>query len=148
MSKLGRSLAVARAVEVEQELISSSAMQRPVDGITYAEAEAILNRSRSWVGDRIRDGTLPRGPRGKKATLSRRAVEELALDQWLPRRHIPGGYWATSTEVAEILAVSTGRVRQLAEQGLLPGEQVRGKRWLFRRDQIVAAVLARRSLGR
>ena len=78
-------------------------MDRPVDGVTYREAQAILGRSRSWIGDRIRDGTLPRGPRFKRSTLSRHAVEQLALDLWTRRRHEVGGYWATADEVAQML---------------------------------------------
>ena len=86
-------------------------MNHPVDGITYAQAQRILGRSRSWIGARIRDGSLPRGPKHKRATLSRAAVEELALEQWTRRRHVPGGYWATTGEVAELLEVTGGWVR-------------------------------------
>lgn len=121
----------------------SSAMDHPVDGITYAQAQLILGRSRSWIGDRIRDGSLPRGPKHKRATLSRAAVEGLALERWTRRRHIQGGYWATPTEVAELFGVTRGWVRQLAEQDLLPGLRAQGKWWLFRREQITVIANSR-----
>lgn len=118
-------------------------MDRPIDGISYREAQVILGRSKSWIGDRVRDGTLKRGPHYKRSTLSRADVERLALAQWARRRHTPGGYWATTTEVAAMLGTTSGWVRQLAAQGLLPAERVRGRWWLFRRAQIEVLVRAR-----
>lgn len=118
-------------------------MERPVDGISYAEASVILNRSTSWIGDRLRDGTLPRGPAHMKASLSRTAVEKLALELWRPRRHVAGGYWATTTEAAEILDVTSGRVRQLIACELLPAVRASGGSWLFRREQIVVVAKGR-----
>lgn len=82
-------------------------------------------------------------PKHKRATLSRAAVEEFALERWTRRRHVPGGYWATTGEVAELLEVTRGWVRQLAERDLLPGLRIRGKWWLFRREQITVIANAR-----
>lgn len=126
-------------------MVVCGAMQRLVDGITHDDAQLILNRPMSWIDDRIRDGTLSGVPGSKRPTLSLQAVEKLALDQWLPRRHAYGGYWATCIEAAELLEVSPARVRQLAERGRLPGAQVRGKWWLFRRQQLAVVARARRA---
>lgn len=120
-------------------------MDRPVDGISYREASAILGRSKAWIGNRVRDGTLARGPHYKKSTLSRSDVEQLALDNWTLSRHIPGGYWATTCEVAEMLGTSDGWVRQLAARDLLPVERAQGRWWLFRRHQIEVVARARQA---
>lgn len=110
---------------------------RPVDGIDYAEARRILNRSTSYIGDRIRDGTLSRGPRHKQSTLSRAEVECLALKHWRPRRRVPGGYWCTRGEAAGMLGVSSSWVSQLAAQDRLPVVYPETTRHLlFRRSQI------------
>lgn len=110
--------------------------ERPIDGITYAEAQIILNRSISWIGARVLDGTLSRGPRYKKATLSRTEVEQLAVRLWRPRRHVPDGYWCTRAETAALLGVSRAWVSQLARTGRLPVLRPRVRNLLFRRAQI------------
>ena len=45
----------------------------------------------------------------------------------------------TTTEVAEILGIPRSTVHQLARRGELPARRV-GRRWIFLRDRIAAAV--------
>jgi excisionase family DNA binding protein len=45
----------------------------------------------------------------------------------------------STTEVAELLGIPKSTVHQLARQGDLPARRV-GRRWLFLRDRIAAAV--------
>src|SRR5690625_4933621 len=118
-------------------------MDRPADGIGYREATEILGRSKSWVGNRVRDGTLSRGPQFKKATLSRAGVGRLALAGRTGLHQVAGGYWVTTAEVAEMLGTSDGWVRQLAADGLLPAERAQGRWWLFRRTQVEVVARAR-----
>lgn len=129
--------------------------ERPIDGITYAEAQVILNRSISWIAERVLDGTLSRGPRYKKATLSRAEVEQLAVRLWRPRRHVPNGYWCTRNEAATILGISPAWVSQLAKTGRLPVLRPQVRNLLLRRAQIeviartwTARAQAKRTPGR
>ncbi len=54
----------------------------------------------------------------------------------------------TTKEVAEILNLTAGRVRQLAQRGLLHGRHV-GRDWVFERDHVRQfAAMPRRKSGR
>lgn len=78
------------------------------------------------------------------AFLSREVVEAIALTRWTKRHHKPGGYWATATEVAEILDVNRSRIGQLVAIGRLPELRTPTRRRLYRRAQIEVIANARR----
>lgn len=94
------------------------------DLITYDDATQIVNRSVRWLADQVHTGRL----RGSTKHLSRTEVEEVAVQDWRPDRHIPGGYWCTTSEVCEILGVNRQRVAQLDAAGKLRGYR-NAERW-------------------
>lgn len=49
----------------------------------------------------------------------------------------------SATVAARRLGVTAQRVRQLAAEGVLPGQKVDGAGWVFRADTITRAVAAR-----
>ena len=78
------------------------------------------------------------GHRARIRRLDRAEVEVLGLE----RRRPGDDYWLSSTEAAEILGVSTTRVKQLARDGRLPAVR-HGRYYRFRRHQIEVIANAR-----
>ena len=86
----------------------------------------------------VSQGVIPKAVKHAHGGLERADVERVALDRWKPGHP----YWATSTEVAELLSVTPTRVRQLVDRGFLPAVRHHG-RWFFRRHQIEVVANAR-----
>ena len=77
------------------------------------------------------DALLSRGPRRRLVALNH---EEHVQPRSLTRRDV-----LSTTEVAELLGIPRSTVHELARRGDLPARRV-GRRWLFLRDRLAAAV--------
>lgn len=109
-----------------------------VERIGVLRAAAILGcgrrRARTLLGQH---GFIGGDQLHSTATLQ--DVEKLATSGYRWNKHTsdPHSYWVTSGQAAEILGLSTARIKQLAATGRLPFEShVDGTR-LFRREQLI-----------
>lgn len=116
--------------------------------LTAAKAAEVIGCSRNHVYRLARQGRLAReGAPNKWRRYPLEAVERTALEL------LGGGggrpYWATTAEAAEaaeILGVTSERVRQLADRGRIPAVRHRA-RWFFRREQLEVVANARDCRG-
>jgi predicted XRE-type DNA-binding protein len=104
--------------------------ERPILGISGAEAATILGIRETSVSRLVRRGLLRPAPFAHKA-LDRDEVERLALERYKPGPP----YWLNTADVANLLGVSKQRVGQLVRKEFLPAVEHNGRR-LFRRDQV------------
>lgn len=106
------------------------------DRVSYAEAQLITGRSRSYLNQRVAAGRLQRDggtPRDVFNTwLSRTKCEELRLRRY--RRPMTGGHWLTRMQAAEMLGLSRGYLYRLP----LPHFQAAQGDQLLRRDDVEA----------
>jgi excisionase family DNA binding protein len=107
-------------------------------GLTAAQAAAIIGVRPQTVHQWVLNGRLPKLVRYQHGGLDLADVERLALQRWRPGHQ----YWITTTEAAQILKLSEGRVRQLVEGDRIPAVMHEG-RLLYRRAQIEVIAHAR-----
>jgi excisionase family DNA binding protein len=112
--------------------------ERPILGVSCAEAARILGVHEVTVSKYVRAGLLHRRVPKQHDGLDRTEVEKLALDQWPPGHP----YWVRTREAAELLGVSVGTVKRYARDGRLPFIERDGRRY-YRRHQLEVIADAR-----
>ncbi len=119
--------------------------ERPIDGVTLAEAAMILGCSVTGVRRLIADGALPPTDRYRHRQLARADVEVLALRiyRWRGHLDVAEAYWLTGQRAAGVLGVNVTRLNQLAVRGFLPFEVHADGPRLYRRQQLEVVAQAR-----
>ena len=112
--------------------------ERPILGVSGAEAARILDMGELSVDRRVRQGVLHKPVKRQQYALDHTEVEAYALQRWKPGHP----YWRSSHEAAEILGLTSSRVSQLARAGKIPAVRHR-RRWFFRRHQVDVVANAR-----
>ena len=87
------------------------------------------------------------GPRSSRVKASVTQLEQLAMDTypWHTHAHNNDSYWLTSRQAAEVLDLSSARVRQLLDEDRLPHLVHRSGARLLRRSQLEIIANARLS---
>lgn len=111
-------------------------LELPTLGVSVTEAARILDLHQTSVRRYVRQGLLQRT--SPQYGLDRDEVERLALERWRPGH----AYWIGTPEAAEVLGVTTARLKRLAGAGRLPTLRYDG-RWFFRRHQLEVIAHAR-----
>ncbi len=88
-----------------------------------------------------------KAPLGQRRQLTLEKIETVALEHYPWRRHThdPESYWVTVGQAAEILGVSTQRVKQLLAKNFLPYSVHKTGARLMRREQLETVANARLS---
>ena len=113
--------------------------------MTLEEAASILGCSKSAARRRILAAGISSAGRYAHRSLSREAVEHLALTLYRWRQHLgePESYWITGQEAADVLGVNVSRVRVLAAKDRIPYVlHVDGTR-MYRREQLAVVAQSR-----
>jgi predicted XRE-type DNA-binding protein len=106
----------------------TAAADPPMQGLSGAQAAAILGVAEVTVSKFVADGVLAKAVRRQHRGLDRADIERLSLDRY--KRGHP--YWMRTTEVADVLGVNRARVLQLVTRGFLPAV-MHDRRWYDRR---------------
>ena len=116
----------------------AESLERPILGLSGAEAARILGVHELSVARLVRHGVLHKPVKRQQYALDRTEVEAYALERWKPGHP----YWLSSQEAAEVLGLTSSRVSQLARAGKIPAVR-HGRRWFFRRHQVNVVANAR-----
>ncbi len=118
-----------------------------VDGVTLDEAAWIVGCSRRTLVRHIEAGRLQAGPKHERRRVWRADAEALGLR--LPSSRLAfdadTSYWTGATQAASLLGVNVSRLNQLVATGRVPFEVHASGRRLYRREQLLTIVNARRA---
>lgn len=111
---------------------------RVFDPVTLEEAARILGCSKSAARRLILKAGISSAGRLEPPSLSREAVEHLALSTFRWREHLEDleGYWISGQRAADVLDVNVARLNRLAGKGFVPFELHADGTRLYRREQL------------
>lgn len=115
------------------------------DPVTLDEAAHILGCSKSAARRRILAAGISSAGRYQHRSLSREAVEGLALTiyRWRDHIHEPESYWITGQRAADVLGVNVSRLNALVAKDRLPYVEHNDGTRMYRRLQLEVVATAR-----